>query len=424
MATLFWLGTADSVKQVATVQITADDVTTTYTITIGGHTVSILGSGTGVNDTATALQVALDAVVTDVYFEAIDFTVATDTVTFTAAVDGVPFVATSSVNGGAGTIGAVTSVTVSSGPNDWSTAANWDTGSIPVNTDDVIIENSSVNIAWGLAQSGVTLDSLTVKKTFTGKIGLKRTTFATSADADTATASADGTGEIEYRDRYLAISSTIVTLGENFGPAQPAGSGRIMLDLGSNAATVEVHSTKTAAAETGLSAIRILANNSSTDIFVRGATGGVGVAVDEPGETSTIRKMSISDTTSTGSRVTLSDGVTITDFEALGGISILESAATVTNVTSENGTLQTEGDFTITNLNVRGGTVKCNHIKTSASAVTTATIDSGTLDGQDSAQSRTWDTVQLNVGGVLKGNDNITITNLLEDTNNYTLTAS
>ena len=80
MAETYFTGGGVAVAQVDTVQITADDAATTYTITIGGVAISVAGSGTGVNNTATALQVALDAS-EHPYFDTITWSVATEPTT-------------------------------------------------------------------------------------------------------------------------------------------------------------------------------------------------------------------------------------------------------------------------------------------------------------------------------------------------------
>jgi hypothetical protein len=165
MGTVYFTGKAAAVAQVGTVQITGMDGTpanTTYILTVGGQTVSAVGD-TDADTTAAALAAAWNAS-THVYFTGITASATTDTITLTADTAGVPFVAVSSVSGGTGTIGAYSATTASAGPNDWSTAANWSGGAVPVNDDDVILNASGVNICWGLDQSAVELDSLTLEK--------------------------------------------------------------------------------------------------------------------------------------------------------------------------------------------------------------------------------------------------------------------
>jgi len=407
MATIYWLGTADAVAQITTGTVTAFDVTTTYIVTIGGHTVSVLGN-TSTTQTATDLFTAL-AASTDPYFTAVTWTnPSADTITGTAVVAGVPFVATLTVSGGTGTVSGFSDSTVTSGPNDWSTAANWSAGSIPANGDDVVIDSSSVNISWGLAQSGVTLDSLTIKKIFTGKIGLNSRAFATSIDAETEDAT-----EVEYRQAYLNIKSDRWDIGENFGPSKPAGSQRIMMDVDANPGTIiNIFDTSSTPSETGLPSIRILCNDATTDLFVRKAQGGVGIAVDAADEVSSIRKVSISDN-STTSRMTLSSGVTVLNYDQKGGINVLDAAATITTVDVKGGTLTSEGDYTVTTGTISGGTWVFNHTKTSGVEIATLTIDGGTLDANQVNEARTITTLNLNNGGTVKADpDNLTITTL------------
>ena len=419
MATKYWLGTAVGVAQVDTVQITADDAATTYEITINDVVVSVLGSGTGVNNTAAALQVALEAS-TNPYFTQITYTVTTDTITFTADNAGAPFIATSSVTGGAGTIGGVTNTTASAGPNDWSTANNFSDSIVPVSGDTVIIRDNAINIAYGLAQSAVILTELIIDKTYTGKIGLDYRKFATSADGATVDAT-----EEEYRTIYLEISATDLKIGQAFGSGSPTGSTRLMIDLGSNVSTIEIFGTANTSSETGRQAVRLLNVNASSTVFVRSAPGGIGIAAEIPGEVSTISKVSISDVGSS-TRVQIGSGVTLTTFIQNEGDNVLEAAATITTVTVNAGSLQTEGDYTITTLNINDGIVNCNHIKTGGDEITTLNMNGGTIDSTQSNVARTWGIVNLKQGAILIIDPAvITITTLNEPTTDkYTITVS
>lgn len=402
MANKYFLGTADTAAQVSTVQITAFDASTTYKITIGGEVVSVIGN-TNVNTTASDLNTALNAS-THPYFAAITWTVSTDTVTGTADTAGIPFVAVSSVTGGTGTIGAVTETTAAAGPNVWSTAENWSDGSVPVSTDDVTISNSSVNISWGLDQNAVTLASLTIDQTYTGKIGLRSTEFATSADSETR-----NTAKHEYRETYLKIGSDRIDIGDQLGVNVASGSQRLKINnVKSGASDNVINRTSSTSAETGLPAVRFLANHASADFFIRSANGGVGFAVDLPTETATIGDVHCSDDT-TGSRIFISDGVTLTELNQRGGNNFLDAAATVATVTVNGGLLFIDGDYTITALTVNDGIVTDSHIKTSGVAVTTANINGGTYDLARSREARTITTLN-HEGGTLLTDDPVTIT--------------
>jgi hypothetical protein len=191
------------------------------------------------------------------------------TITGTAVTAGVPFTCTFSTNSVSGTInGGSTStgtVTVASaGPADWSTAANWTTGSVPASGDDVYLTNSTNPIMYGLSQSGVTLNSLNIDMSFapsTGGagIGLPRT---------------NGTGTtayLEYRPTELAIGWNTCTIGTGIG----AGCGRIKLNSGSVAGIMNVLDSGQPT-ETGLRTI--LWRGTSASNVVNMSKGSLGIA--------------------------------------------------------------------------------------------------------------------------------------------------
>jgi hypothetical protein len=125
----YWKGKAPAVAQVSTVQVTGYDASTSYRLTVGGIVIAVNGT-TDANGTAAALAAAWNAS-THPYCTGVTASSNTSTVTLTADTAGVPFVVTSSVSGGTGTIGSVTLGTASAGPNDFTTAANWENG-VPV----------------------------------------------------------------------------------------------------------------------------------------------------------------------------------------------------------------------------------------------------------------------------------------------------
>jgi len=415
MATKYWLGVADPVAQVATVQITAFDAATTYRISIGGVIVSVPGN-TNANTTASDLQVALEAS-THPYFTGITFTVNTDTVTMTATTAGAPFTATSSVTGGTGTIGSVTAVTASAGPNDWSTADNWSDGSVPGSSDTVYFRESSINVCWGLDQSAVAINNLFIEKTYTGKIGLNRAAFATSSDGDTV-----DTSKPEYRDTYLQIDVDTVEIGKHVGGGTAVGSGRIKIDnTNSGACNTFVFATASVAAETTLAAVRLLFASSTANLNVRG--GSVGVAIDEPTETSTVQNVKVN---GRSAAVFLGAGVTVTNYSITDGNALVQAAATITAVDVEGGITTIEGDFTITALTIDDGVCYCNNIKTAGNAISTLNANGGIMSAIKSSAARTWATVNLGIGATLQANPaNLTITTLNEPSNvEYSLTTS
>ena len=418
MATKYFLGTATAVAQITTMQVTAYDAGTTYSILVNSIVIASTIAQGSVNATATALSTAWNAS-THPWATPITASAATDTVTLTADTAGVPYTVTTSESGGAGTIGDPSITTASAGANDWSTALNWSDSAVPAGGDTVILANNSVNICWGLAQSAVTLAELRIEKTYTGKIGLDWKVFATSINGETTVST-----KHEYRATYLAVSATLLNVGQHFGPGNPNGSSRIKIDLGSNASTATIFGTAQSPSETGLGAVRLKNVHATSEIHVRSAPGGVSLAGDVPGETSTVSLVSVSDQT-TASRVMIGSGVTITTYRQDGGTNVLQAAATVTTVTVNGGTLTMEGDYTVTTGNVNDGTVIDNHIKTAAAAWTTLNHNGGTIDVQQSNRTRTWTTLNLSNKGTLKADGSIlTVTTLNDRSGKYTLTAS
>jgi hypothetical protein len=234
MATLRWLGRAAAVAQVTTLTVggtvEAGDL---FIVTVNGKAISVAATTTSTTTTATEVYTALAALTDSVYPEFAEFTVTNPSagvVTLTGDTAGLPFTVTATTtesNGGAAdaqTFIAATT-TAATGPNHWDAAANWDTGSAPTTGDTVYIENSDTDILYGLDQNAVTLAALYVRQSFTGTIGLPEVHTGGAADYP------------EYRDTYLKISATILTVGD--GPGQ--GSGRIKINTGSVATTLTVN---------------------------------------------------------------------------------------------------------------------------------------------------------------------------------------
>ncbi len=413
MATKQFLGTADPVAQVETGAIASVDGTpssNTFTVSMGGASVSVPGN-TDVNTTASDLRAALTAS-TDPYFEAITWGGAGASIEATAKTPGVEIGPSLTVSGGgSGSVTNFSTTTPNAGPSDWSTPENWTDGTIPANGDDVVIADSAVNIVYGLQQSAVALASLTIRKTYTGKIGLPVTSFATSADGETSSTPA----RPEYRQTYLSISATRISIGEDYGPANPTGSQRIKIDnKAAGASSLVVHDTAASASETGKTAVRYLAGSLSADVFVRNAPGGVGIGVDAAGEVATIGLLSVSHDT-TLAFIQTGPGVTVTNVESKGGQVTIQAAATIAAVVVEGGTTTFEGDFAVTSLSVFGGIARPNNVVPSGDEIGTITIDGGSLDARGSTEPRTFDTVNL-VSGSLRGNTSLTINTLKEPT--------
>ncbi len=251
-------------------------------------------------------------------------------------------------------------------------------------------------------------------KSYTGKIGLERLEFATTANGATTVATKQ-----EYRDTYLRISATTAKLGEHYDAGSPSGSSRIKIDFYTGATTLTVFSTATTSADTGRPAVRIKAVNASNVIQVRSAPGGFGIAADAPGEVSTISIFTCTDPT-TGSRCHLGAGVTCSAYTQTGGVNVLEAAATVSSATVEGGQLSTEGTFALTSLIVYDGVVASN----STGTITALTMYGGTVDFTGSRAARTVTTLNWALGGDVIAPYEVTMSSIVEPTREYKMSVS
>lgn len=338
MTTHILKGDLPDVAQVCTAQVTAYDVSTTYKLTINGRVISAIAAGSA-NLTATALADAWNASAIPEVAE-ITASATTDTVTFTGDTAGVPFAGaayvgnsnglTSSVSGGTGTIGAVTTTTAPTGKNWW-VAANFDSGTLPGVGDTVYARNSSEPVKYGLDQSGAgTILQLNLDANMTGDVGLPRL----NSDGDTTYA--------EYRLRYLTVRATTVNIGSGEGQ----GSRRILLDLGGIASTVNVFALSSSA-ENGLSALQ-LKGTSITTLNARASTADIAPV---GGEVSTITTLN-----ATGNAfVRCSSGVTLATVNVSQNADVITDSAITALTTRDNGRIR-KGSGAVTTWNAYGQT--------------------------------------------------------------------
>lgn len=417
MATRVWLGLARLIAQVSQVTISTYDAATTYTLRVGGVAIaSAIGGGT-VTAVAAALVAAWNGS-THPYRQGVTLSNAAGVITATGT-PGLPFIITATVAGGAGTVSAVSTPTAASGPYHFDAADNWSGGALPVSGDLVIFADSDLPLLWALDQSA--LDNLTVeiKQTYTGRIGLHRGELALSADG--VTVSNDAT---EYRTTYLRCGMATLRIGEHDGVADPAGSQRLKLDNTRAAASLTtVYRTAPVGGDLGLPAVRLKAANAGAVLEVRSAQGAVGVAADEPGETSTFGTVRVTDESQV-SRVLCGDGLTLTTWSQQGGRNRLQTAATITTVTVNGGELEIDGQAAVTTLNVNAGTVYLENIPAAGAAVTTLNVAGGAVDGMGSTTARTWATVNFDRGSMRYDGAAVTVTTLNDSSGVRSYTAA
>lgn len=387
MATNRFRGDAPAVAQVSTLTpggtIEATDL---FIMTINGKSLSVAAGGTTVAAATAAIVTAWNASTIPEFAE-ITASDSTTHVTLTADTAGVPFtvtVSTTEANGDpadAQTFATATTTT-SGGPSHWDDAKNWTLGAVPANTDDVVIENSDVDLLYGLDQNGVTLTSLTINKSFTGDLGLPRINASGS------------TSYAEYREQYLKINATTITIGRGDG----SGSGRLKINTQAAQTTITVQDTASAA-ESDLTAVIWKGTHASNAVTVNGGSFGASMFGGETATIATLRR-------SGSATVVCTSGVSLTTVttDGDGGSMTINSAATT--VTQKAGTLNVYGSGAYTTLNVEGGT--CNYQSTGAVTTLNATNDA-LVDYSGDSRSRT--VTNANVYGNATINDpNKTVT--------------
>lgn len=360
VATQIWLGGAQKVAQVNTVTPTAAN-NAVYTITINSKTVTYTADGSATVAEITAGLVTAFRASTEPEFQEVTATDSTTYVTLTAATPGKPFTQTSSST--AGSLLTATA-TASAGPNHWGTAANWSTGSVPVDADDVIIGAGNVSILWDLDQSTIDLASFTVMAAYTGQIG--NPDYADSYR--------------QYRETYLKLgTATTVDIGLGDGP----GSSLIRLHTGSNATTLRVWKMGSPT-EAGLPALQLQGSHASN--VLNAYSGTIGLAVN-PGETAQFPTINAGYETSQSSDVQIICGSGCTlggTITQSGGIVDATTATTTWSISGGDAILR--GTATLTTLNLDGGTMTYR----SSGTLTTANVGSdGTLDFSRDLRSRT-----------------------------------
>ena len=380
MATVTWRGDAKQVAQVNTVTPAAVDIADTFTVTINGKAVTFTATAATVAN-VTAGLVALLQARTEGEFTELTFTDSTTHITITANTAGKPFTQTSSSTGGTNT----TATTVaSSGPNDVSVAANWSGGAVPSSSDDVIIDGDN-DLLYNLDQNTISLTSLTIPSTFTGKIGLP--------------VEDEEGGYIDYRDTYWKISATTITIGRGSG----SGSSRIKLNVGTVQTALTIHKTSRTASS-GLGAVIFKGTHASNVVNV--ISGTLSIA-PFGGETATVATLRVSNAT-----VEVGSGVTLTTVTHTGvgvGTLLLSSAVTTLNQFPGSGNLTIVGSGAITTLNCYAATTSYQ----GSGTITTLNVgDGATVSFDDNPIARTVTNTNLYAGCTLLDNaKTVTFTN-------------
>lgn len=346
MATVVWKGDSKAIAQVVTVVVGGTWATgDTATITLNGKGVTFTCAATQTIAAMVAGLVAAWNASTEPEHSEITATDASPNVVLTADTAGMPFcgAVTASEVSAAGTISPSTT-TASSGPYDLNVAANWDTGALPANTNDVVFENTAAPCKYSLSSlPAIVLSSLSYKASDAADLGLPRVH------------SISGVGDyVETRATYLAIAANTTTIGEGSGSA----TRRCKVNYGNTVSAVTVFATG-AKIETGIPAVLLqnLAANSTLTVH----KGSVGVALFS-GELATITTSKVGYETAilSDSEVVYGPGASMTTITQDGGtITVLPNvaASTITTINQNNGTFTIQGSVAVTTWTCLGGTI-------------------------------------------------------------------
>lgn len=283
----------------------------------------------------------------------------TTSITLTADTAGKPFtVSTTTVEADGSTSDSqtfttTTAGTTSAGPNHWNSAGNWDINTVPVSSDDVFVENSSVDILYGLNSSSVVLETLNIAQNYTGKIGLPERNSG---------------GYPEYRDTFLNVASKVVRIGYGTG----TGSSRIKLNTGSTQASATVFNILNSGSgiETGVEPILLKGNNSSNSLQVLKGTVGVCHIANTTGNFSGGVNIAYTNQIATDAKVRFGSGVSLATVTQYGGE--VETNSAITTLNQQAGT-HTHNAGTLGTGNIDGGTLIYN----STGTITAGHVGSG-----------------------------------------------
>ncbi|MCR9230457.1 MAG: hypothetical protein NXI29_05550 [bacterium] len=256
--------------EVQTLSISGSPVSGTFALSYGGYVTVLLDYDSTAGEIETALESLPGIAAVDVSCSGGPLPGSDIAITFAAALGGedlpeivVKFATVAETVKGGGkplvdiattqTILSVTTLQESEGPNDWNTAANWDTGTLPENGNTVRVPNGP-NILYGLDQSDLSLALFIVEDSDT-QIGLPRRT-----DID----------EIEYLPRFLKLAADEFVIGVG----TRGGSERIFLEPVNDDAKIIVHQSQSGPDDEEAVLIRnVNATNTATLTVLNGQVG-------------------------------------------------------------------------------------------------------------------------------------------------------
>lgn len=197
MATVTWVGKQRKRAQAGTLTVTTADTGGTITVKVGGRKAVIVTPST-TNTTTTAAEIAAACKASaEGEFAEITWTSSGAAVTFTGPEDGAP-ITVAKTDGGTNATTLSASVTAPLSPHDLADAANYSGNALPSATDALVFEDSGIDAKYNAAAlTAIPLASVTRRKSYTGRIGLK---------------SQNPRGYAEYRTAEVELDAPIVLI--------------------------------------------------------------------------------------------------------------------------------------------------------------------------------------------------------------------
>lgn len=251
--------------------VTTSPLGRTFTVTIGSlittaqvaQTYKEAFNGETLNDTAASVDVNPQKYGE---FNELTATVSGSTVTISTndSLRGWPFTVTSinETTAGTGTLTHNAAATAAVSPWDISLDANWDTGTAPVSTDDILFDGRGSHALFGVDQSAIDPASIVFDSTWDKFGGLPPINMNNPSYPF-----------LEYRPRWVQYGGTPANFSVTIGHGSGAGTSRLWLDVGDAVATFNVF--KTSSRErVGIPAVVLAGSGENALNHYRGDVGG------------------------------------------------------------------------------------------------------------------------------------------------------
>ncbi len=348
------------------------------------QTEKYIATSTSVQSVVEGVQAQL-AASTKSLFQVITWTENDLVVTATAKVAGVPFYLTEATfesGGGAADqqTYAQATTTANSGPNDWNAGANWSGGSKPGAQEDVIIAGTNVDIKYGLNQSGVDIDSLSIAPSYGGEIGDSVNKYYLQINVSNASPQLVIINNVNGRPIWLKGRLDKINI---VGTSRELNAVQLDLDAG----TSEI--VRISGAQV-LGTITVKSSSSLTSLYMNDCPGAKGVLGTSLSGLTLIEMSS----------GTLTNDSLCTTINVAGG-NYKHTAGAVSTLTLRGGVVDYRGAGTITALLIQTGHFDLDNLEVVSLTITNTTLWGGLLTERNGLNNVTYSNPILAHGGTV-----------------------